>query len=71
MPISKRKPPAMLATKRIPVSAVVWSELSDLKPAGVTYDALLMDMIEREKKQRLITHLRKIADEGEFEELAL
>ena len=41
----------MLATKRIPVSPAVWSELSSLKKAGETYDSLLADMIERKRSR--------------------
>jgi len=61
----------MLATKRIPVSPNVWAELSTLKRPGETFDQLLNEMIEHEKKNRLIEHLKKIADEGEFVEMQL
>ncbi len=37
---------AMLATKRIPVTETVWTELSELKSAGQTYSQLLEEMIE-------------------------
>ena len=59
----------MLATKRIPVSPTVWSELSSLKKAGETYDSLLADMIEREKKQRLVSDLKRIEARGKFVEM--
>ena len=59
----------MLATKRIPVSPNVWSELSSLKKAGETYDSLLADMIEREKKQRLVSDLKRIEARGKFVEM--
>ena len=39
-----------------------------MKP-GKTFDQLLAEMIEREKKARLIEHLKQIADEGDFVEL--
>jgi predicted CopG family antitoxin len=61
----------MLATKRIPVTENVWVELSDLKRPGETFSQLLEEMIEREKKARLIEHLKKIADEGDFVEMPL
>jgi predicted CopG family antitoxin len=61
----------MLATKRIPVTESVWIELSDLKRPGETFSQLLEEMIEREKKARLIEHLKKIADEGDFVEMPL
>ena len=59
----------MLATKRIPVSEKIWVELSYLKRPGETFDQLLTEMIDREKKARLVKHLKKIADEGEFVEM--
>jgi len=40
----------MLATKRIPVTETVWTELSELKSAGQTYSQLLEEMIEDKKK---------------------
>jgi len=49
----------------------VWAELSTLKRPGETFDQLLNEMIEHEKKNRLIEHLKKIADEGEFVEMQL
>jgi predicted CopG family antitoxin len=59
----------MIATKRLAVTESVWAELSDLKRPGETFSQLLAEMIEREKKARLIAHLKKIADEGDFVEL--
>jgi len=61
----------MLATKRIPVTESVWAELSDLKRPGETFSQLLEEMIEREKKARLIEHLKKIADGSDFVEMPL
>lgn len=59
----------MLATKRLAVTEPVWSDLSDLKRPGETFSQLLAEMIEREKKARLIEHLMQIAEEGDFVEL--
>lgn len=59
----------MLATKRVAVTEAVWAELSDLRRPGETFSQLLAEMIEREKKARLIEHLKMIADEGDFVEL--
>jgi predicted CopG family antitoxin len=59
----------MLATKRVAVTEPVWAELSDLRRPGETFSQLLAEMIEREKKTRLIEHLKHIADEGDFVEL--
>ena len=59
---------AMLATKRIPVTEIVWIELSELKRAGQTYSELLEEMIEDKKKARLFRDMEKIEEEGEFVE---
>jgi predicted CopG family antitoxin len=59
----------MLATKRVAVTEPVWAELSDLRRPGETFSQLLAEMIEREKKTRLVEHLKHIADEGNFVEL--
>jgi len=59
----------MIATKRVAVTETVWSELSDLRRPGETFSQLLAELIEREKNARLIEHLKKIADEGDFVEL--
>jgi len=40
-----------------------------MKPAE-TFDQLSDEMVEREKKNHLIEHLKQIADEGEFVELS-
>ena len=60
---------AMLATKRVAVTEPVWAELSDLRKPGETFNQLLAEMIEREKKARLIEHLKQVADEGDYVEL--
>jgi hypothetical protein len=59
----------MTATKRVPVSEGVWSDLSALKGAGQTYDDLLASMIEQEKKRRFIADMDRIEEEGDFVEL--
>ncbi|HOK57676.1 MAG: hypothetical protein H5T42_08220 [Methanothrix sp.] len=61
----------MIATKRIAVTEEVWAELSKLREPGETFSQLLSRMVEREKEGRLIEHLKKIADEGEFVEMPL
>lgn len=55
-----------VATSRIPVSRAVWAELSSLRKPGQTYDHLLEEMIEREKKQRLFEDMDKIEKRGKF-----
>jgi predicted CopG family antitoxin len=59
----------MLAIKRVAVTEPVWAELSNLRRPGETFSQLLEEMIGREKKARLIQHLKQIADEGDFVEL--
>ncbi|MDK2975399.1 MAG: hypothetical protein PWP08_1770 [Methanofollis sp.] len=59
----------MAATKRVPVSEGVWSDLSTLKGPGQTYDELLASMIEQEKKRRFIEDMDRIEEEGDFVEL--
>lgn len=61
----------MTATKRIPVSEMVWRELSELKQPGQTFDQLLSEIIEREKKYRLMEDMKRIEEEEEFMELKL
>ncbi|MCK9632143.1 MAG: hypothetical protein M0R30_10930 [Methanoregula sp.] len=53
-------------TKRIPVSEPVWKDLAELRRAGQTYDDILMEMIELQKKQRLLDDIRQSLDEGDF-----
>lgn len=59
----------MPATKRVPVSEEVWSDLSTLKAPGQTYDDLLAAMIEQEKKRRFIAEMDRIEEDGDFVEL--
>jgi hypothetical protein len=54
------------ATSRIPVSRAVWAELSSMRKPGQTYDHLLEEMIEREKKQRLFEDMDRIEKRGKF-----
>lgn len=53
-------------TKRIPVSEPVWKDLAELRRAGQTYDDILMEMIELQKKQRLEEDIRQSLEEGDF-----
>ena len=59
----------MAATKRIPVSEEVWAEISELKHPGQTFDDLLSQMAEQEKKRRFIEDMDCIEAEGDFVEL--
>lgn len=59
----------MYATKRIPVTARIWEELSGLKRAGQTFDELLAELIAERKKARLFEEMRLIEEKGDFVEL--
>jgi len=59
----------MAATKRIPVSEGIWAEISELKRPGQTFDDLLSQMVEQEKKRRFIEDMDRIEAEGDFVEL--
>ena len=47
------------ANKKIPVGEKTWKELNDIKSAGQTYDMLLQELIEKEKKSRLERDIEK------------
>ena len=57
-------------TKRIPVSEPVWKDLAEMKKAGQTYDDILTEMIELQKKQRLAEDIQWSLDKGEFVSLS-
>jgi len=59
----------MVATKRISVSPEIWEELRGLKEVGQTFGELIRKMIEREKKARLLTDMKKIEETAEFVEI--
>lgn len=59
----------MTATKRIPVSEGVWEDISELKRPGQTFDDLLAQMVEQEKKRRFLEEMDRIEAEGDFVEL--
>jgi len=59
----------MGATKRIPVTEKVWLEISELKRPGQTFDELLSDMAEHEKKNRLLSDMKRIEERGDFVEI--
>ena len=52
----------MATAKRIQVSSEVWEELSGLKGQEQTFDELFEEMIEKEKKTRLLKEMRKIEE---------
>ena len=50
----------MNATKRIIVREEVWDALSNMREPGMTSSELLEEMIEHEKKRRLIEDIKRI-----------
>lgn len=56
------------ATKRIPVTEERWTELSELKNAGQTYDELLQELIQEYRRQHLAERVREVR-EADSEEL--
>lgn len=59
----------MVAIKRIPLSPEICEELSSLKEPGQTFDELIEEMIEKEKKLRLLKDMKKIEETAEFVEI--
>ena len=59
----------MNATKRIPVTEAVWAEVSELKRPGQTFNSLLSEMAERERKMRLVEDMKRIEERGDFVEI--
>ena len=59
----------MYANKRIPVREKTWKELNDIKSAGQTYDMLLQELIEKEKKAKLKRDTKKILQTQKFYDL--
>jgi len=60
----------MPAVKRIPVAEPVWKDLSEMRSAGQTYTELLEEMVEARKKERLLSDMKRIEEEGTFVSLA-
>lgn len=62
---------AMNATKRIIVREEVWAALSSMREPGMTFSELIEDMIEHEKKRRLVEDIRRIQETEELVEIPL
>ncbi|MCK9630611.1 MAG: hypothetical protein M0R30_03115 [Methanoregula sp.] len=60
----------MSVVKRIPVTEPVWKELSEMRSAGQTYAELLEDLMETKKKERLVSDMKRIEEEGKFVSLS-
>ncbi|GAB6286160.1 MAG: hypothetical protein STSR0009_23610 [Methanoregula sp.] len=48
------------------MSEPVWKDLAELRTAGQTYNDILTEMIELQKKQRLMEDIQRSLDEGVF-----
>jgi len=59
----------MVATKRVPVPPEIWDELSRLKEPGQTFGELIEEMIESEKKLRLLKDMKRIEETSKFVEI--
>ena len=62
---------AMNATKRIIVREEVWADLSSMRGPGMTFSELIEDMIEHEKKRRLVEDIKRIQETEELVEIPL
>ncbi len=60
----------MPVVKRIPVTEPVWKELSEMRSAGQMYAELLEDLMEARKKDRLVSDMKRIEEEGNFVSLS-
>ena len=56
-------------TKKISVSEEVWKELQALRKPNQTFNDLLIELLDKEKKRRLVRDMRRIEEEEEFIEL--
>lgn len=54
------------ATKRIPVSEERWKELHELKKPGQTFDELVEELVEEQKKAKLFRDMNRVREESEF-----
>lgn len=61
----------MTATKRITVREEVWAALSNMREPGMTFSELLEEMIEHEKKRRLVEDIKRIQETEELVEISL
>jgi predicted CopG family antitoxin len=50
----------MTLTKRIPVSEMIWRQLSNAKEAGRTYDDLLKEMLQLYNRKKLMEKMEKV-----------
>lgn len=62
---------AMNATKRIVVKEEVWAALSSMREPGMTFSELIEEMIEHEKKRRLVEDIKRVQETEELVEIPL
>ncbi|MDK2917074.1 MAG: hypothetical protein PWR25_1631 [Euryarchaeota archaeon] len=62
---------AMNATKRIVVKEEIWAALSSMRRPGMTFSELIEEMIEHEKKRRLVEDIKRIQESEELMEIQL
>jgi predicted CopG family antitoxin len=61
----------MNATKRIIVREEVWAALSNMREPGMTFSELIEEMVEHEKKRRLVVDIKRIQETEELVEIPL
>ncbi len=61
----------MNATKRIIVREDVWANLSGMREPGMTFSELIEEMIEHEKKWRLVEDIKRIQENEDLVEIPL
>ncbi|MCA1916307.1 antitoxin VapB family protein [Methanospirillum hungatei] len=61
----------MNATKRIIVREDVWANLSGMREPGMTFSELIEEMIEHEKKWRLVEEINRIQENEDLVEIPL
>jgi predicted CopG family antitoxin len=62
---------AMNATKRIVVKEEIWAALSSMREPGMTFSELIEEMIEHEKKRRLVEDIKRVQETEELVEIPL
>jgi len=61
----------MNAVKRIVVGEEVWADLSQMREPGMTFSRLIENMIEHEKKRRLVEDIMRLQGEEDLVEIEL
>ena len=61
----------MSAIKRIVVGEDVWADLSQMREPGMTFSRLIENMIEHEKKRRLVEDIMRVQEDEDLVEIEL